>query len=328
MRKTYWLILFFGHLIVNASAQEDVLKSSTDHLKEKKLDTIQGWKVGGASNLTFAQVSLSNWASGGQNSVALNSSVNLYASLVKGAHTWDNNLDLGFGLVKQNGESVKKSDDRIDFSSKYGRKVGKSERLYYAGILNFRSQFAPGYNYPNDTVKISNFLAPGYILLALGFDWKPVKNMTVFLAPITNKTTIVNNQTLADAGAFGVDPAKYDENGMKLSDGKRIRYEIGGYFKAMYKFDIGKTATFSTRLDLFSNYLHNPQNIDVYWENNLVVKVSKYIGMTVGTLLIYDDDVKVAVDNNHDGVKNEWGPRIQFRQIFGLGFSYKFNNGN
>lgn len=310
----------------NLFAQEEELKSNAETLKPKELDTLDGWKKGGTSTLTFAQVSLSNWASGGQNSISLNSALNLFANLKRGHALWENNLDLGFGLVKQNGESVKKSDDRIDFSSKYGRKIGESKTLYYAGFMSFRSQFAPGYNYPNDSVKISNFLAPAYTLIALGFDYKPVDNLTLFFAPLTGKITFVNNQTLADAGAFGVEPAYYDTSGAKITNGKKIRYEFGGYLRAYYKWEISKTAVFTTKLELFSNYVNNPQNIDVQWETNLLVKVGKYIGMTFGTLLIYDHDVMIAVDNNGDGLAAEQGPRVQFRQLFGLGFSYKFSN--
>lgn len=326
MRLIILVLIYCLSINYNLFAQEEELKSNVETLKPKELDTLDGWKKGGTSTLTFAQVSLSNWASGGQNSVSLNSALNLFANLKRGHALWENNLDLGFGLVKQNGESVKKSDDRIDFSSKYGRKIGESKTLYYAGFMSFRSQFAPGYNYPNDSVKISNFLAPAYTLIALGIDYKPIENLTLFFAPLTGKITFVNNQTLADAGAFGVEPAIYDTSGVKITNGKKIRYEFGGYVRALYKWEISKSAVFTTKLELFSNYVNNPQNIDVQWETNLLVKVGKYIGMTFGTLLIYDHDVMIAVDNNGDGLAAEQGPRVQFRQLFGLGFSYKFSN--
>lgn len=317
-------LIFLLLISYNAFSQEEELKNNTESLKAKKLDTLDGWKRGGAGSLTFAQISFSNWAAGGQNSIALNSAANFFANLKRGHALWENNLDLGFGLVKQNSENVRKSDDRLDFSSKYGRKIGQSKTLYYAGYLSFRSQFAPGYNYPNDSIKISNFLAPGYSLIALGFDYKPVDHLTIFMAPLTGKITFVNDVTLADAGAFGVTPATYDSLGVRLTPGKKIRYELGGYFRLNYKWEINKSATFVTRLELFSNYVKQPQNIDVQWETNLMVKLGKYIGMTMGTLLIYDHDIMLAVDNNGDGIKNEQGPRAQFRQIFGLGFTYKF----
>lgn len=321
-----YLKLFFIAVIWSpaAFAQEAELKKNTEKLAPVKADTIKGWKTGGMGSLTFAQVSLTNWAAGGQNSVAFNGALNLYANYKKEHITWDNNLDMGFGLVRQGLEDVRKSDDRIDFSSKFGHQAFQSSKWYYAMMLNFRTQFAPGYTYPNDSVVISRFMAPGYTTLAAGLDYKPIPNFTAFLAPVTGKITFVNDQVLADQGAFGVEPAEYDTAGVKTKNGSRIRYEFGGYFKLTYKKDFGKTATYMTRIDLFSNYLTNPQNIDIMWENNLVIKVGKYIGVTFSTLLLYDDDVEVAVDSNDDGVNDAIGPRIQFRQIFGVGFSYKF----
>lgn len=313
-------VLFSGLVL----GQEDELKKNAQKLTPGKTDTIQGWKKGGSSSLTFSQVSLTNWAAGGQNSIAFNGALNVYANYKKGHNTWDNNLDLGFGLVRQGLADVRKSDDRIDFSSKFGKQAFGKQNLYYATLFNFRSQFAPGYNYPNDSVVISRFLAPGYFTLALGLDYKPVKNMAIFVAPLTGRITVVNDQLLADNGAFGVEKATYDTAGVKITNGKRTFSEFGGYLKFTYKFDIGKSTTYSTRLDIFSNYLRNPQNLDIMWDNNLVIKVSKYIGVTFSALMIYDDDTNIAVDTNSDGVVDGEGPRLQFRQIFGVGFSYKF----
>jgi hypothetical protein len=98
--------------------------------------------------------------------------LSVFATYKKGENTWSSNLDLAYGVVKQgDNKNWWKNDDRIQLTSKYGRKAFR--KVYYSGLLDFRTQFAEGYNYPNDSVKISNFLAPGYALLALGLDYKP-----------------------------------------------------------------------------------------------------------------------------------------------------------
>lgn len=331
--KTYFMkkllsLLLFSLLTFPVFAQEEVLKKSTEKLARAaaaaEADSLP-WKKGGMGTLTFSQVSLTNWAAGGQNSVAANAFLNLFANYKKGDASWDNNLDLAYGLVRQGvGGDYIKSDDRVELNSKYGRKAFRSDQWYYAALLNFRTQMAPGYNYPNDSVKISDFMAPAYILLALGMDYKPTENITAFISPITGRITVVNNTTLADAGNFGVKAAEYNDLGQRIRAGEKLRYEFGGYFRFSYKQDIGKSATFLTKLDLFSNYMHNPLSIDVNWETSLVVKVGKYIGVNFGTMLIYDEDVKINVDRNNDGVVDGTGPRVQFKQIFGVGFSYKF----
>ena len=294
-------------------------------LQSVSSDTADGWKKGGVIGLSFSQASFNNWAAGGQNSISLNGLVSVYANYKKGKSSFENMLDVGYGLLQQgkNG-TVIKTDDKIDFTSKYGRLASKN--WYYAALVNFKAQMSPGYNYPNDSVMISDFLAPAYLLSAIGMDYKPNGHFTAFIAPLAEKTTIVNNATLADAGAYGVETATYDTAGVLLTHGKTIRNEFGGYVRIVYKNNFFKDQSVSllTKLDLFSNYLHHPENIDVSWETIIGFKVNKYISATITTHLLYDDDIKIAVDNNADGITDAIGPRTQFKEVIGIGFSYNF----
>jgi len=297
-------------------------------LKSQNSDTTNGWKTGGVFGLNGTQVSLTNWAAGGQSSVSINGLFNLYANYKKGNSTWDNNLDLGYGIIKQGGGDWIKSDDRIVLTSKYGQKATKD--WYYAGLFNFKSQMAPGYNYPNDSVKISDFLAPGYFLGAIGMDYKPSANFTVFISPITAKLTVVGNSSLADAGAFGVDPAEFNALGVKTKDGASTRLEVGGYIRMMYKRQVMENITYQTNLDLFSNYSDEPSHIDVNWDNLLTMKVNKFINASVSTSLIYDHDVKITETKSDGTIKTDSngnpliGPRTQFKYVIAVGFQYKF----
>ncbi|UCG28090.1 MAG: DUF3078 domain-containing protein [Bacteroidales bacterium] len=258
------------------------------------------WKFGGMGSFTFSQVSLVNWAAGGESSMSGNLFVNLNSGYKKGKSTWDNNLDLGYGLVKQSDQKTRKSDDRIDFSSKYGRIA--TGKLYYSVLLNFKSQFAAGYLYPKDSV-ISNFMAPGYILLSLGMDYKPNDRFSLYFSPLTEKMTIVNDKILADS--YGVEA------------GKTVRSELGGFLKIMYKKDIMKNVNLLTKLDLFSNYGEDPQNIDAGWEVIITMKINKYLTANFNTHLIYDDDIQI------DDGEGNLAPRVQFKEVFGVGLSYK-----
>ncbi len=295
--------------------------------KEKDLrvlnaDSTDGWKKGGSFTLAFSQVSLSNWAAGGENSFSGNSLVNSFANYKKGKISWDNTLDLGYGIMKQGAQDIRKTDDKIDFSSKFGRKL--SESSFIAALVNFKTQFMPGYNYPDDSVYISRFMAPGYLLFAAGYDYKKKDVLSLFFAPLTGKMTFVNDQELANSGAFGVEPALFNPTDSSLiTSGKKMRIEFGGYFKGAFSKDIMTNVKLTSKLELFTNYLNNPQNIDVYWENTLAMKVNKFISVTVATTLIYDDDIAIEV-KDEAGVVIAKGPRTQFKEVFGLGFSYKF----
>jgi hypothetical protein len=284
-------------------------------LKKISSDTTDGWEKGGMLSITFGQTGFSTyWAAGGINSVTINGIAGLFANYKKGKLSWDNTLDLGFGKQRQGkDDNVKllKTDDKIDFASKLGVKA--NDQLYYAVLTNFKTQFTDGFNYPDDTTVISSFLAPGYLLFAAGIDYKPNKYITAFVAPVTSKSTFVNNTLLSDAGAFGVEP------------GKKFRSEFGGYVRAAFAKDIMKNVNLTTKLDLFSNYLNNPQNIDVNWEVLIGMKVNKFISANISTQLIYDDDIKFQiVDDNGLPIVGKLGPRAQFKELIAVGFSYKF----
>lgn len=314
-------LLTISNIMFSQVLTEEQLEAEKK-LKAQLADTLEGWKTGGVLSVNFTQVSLTNWAAGGDNSISLNTITNLFANYKKGDNTWDNTLDLAYGVMKQGNQSVRKTDDRVDMMSKYGRKAYKN--WYYAALINFRTQMAPGYNYPDDSIKISNFLAPGYLLGAIGMDYKPNENFNVFITPLTMKTTMVNDTRLADAGAFGVDAAKYNDLGIKIKDGKMLRVEYGGYLRSLLKANLMENISLVTKLDLFSNFAEHPERIDVNWEVLIALKVNEYISATISTNLIYDHDVDIAVDNNNDGVIDAFGPRTQFKEVLGIGLSYKF----
>jgi hypothetical protein len=315
------VLLFMSNTITSQVLTEEQLEAEKK-LKAQKTDTLEGWKTGGVFSVNFTQVSLTNWAAGGDNSISLNAITNLFANYKKGDNTWDNTLDLAYGLMKQGNQGLRKTDDRVDFMSKYGRKAYKN--WYYAVLINFRTQMALGYNYPDDSTKISNFLAPAYLLGAIGMDYKPNENFNVFISPLTMRTTIVNDTRLADAGAFGVDKAEYNDLGIKIKDGKMFRAEYGGYLRSLLKANLMENINLVTKLDLFSNYSEHPERIDVNWELLIALKVNAHISATISTNLIYDHDVDIAVDSNNDGIIDAFGPRTQFKEVLGIGLSYKF----
>lgn len=286
---------------------QDLRKESDKTIAKDNSDTVvKTWKTGGLFNLTFGQTSLTNWAAGGdQFSVNGNGLLNLFAFYKSGRRSWDNSLDLELGYVNTTSLGTRKTNDRIDFVSKYGYQV--FDHCFLSGLFNFRSQFTTGYNYPNDTTKtkISNFLAPAYIITSIGLDYKPTPNFSLFVSPVTSRWIIVHDDSLSAKGAYGVDT------------GKTVRNEIGAYLTANYFKEVVKNLTYKGKLDLFSNYKHHPENIDVYMTNLLSMNVYKGFSFTIGADFIYDDDVKVFG-------KNKNAPRLQVREYIGIGYQRKF----
>jgi hypothetical protein len=307
--KRIALLLAIVFLAVKISAQ--ITDTEKDLRTKPAPDTLSGWKKGGIINLNFSQTSLSNWSAGGESSIAANGVVSLFANWKKkDASSWDNSLNIGYGTMKtSSNKPFIKTDDRIEINSKYGREITK--KLYYAGFFSFKTQMTTGYNYIGDTAKkkISNLLAPGYVIIAIGLDYKPSANIGIFAAPITGRLTIVADTALSNAGAFGVDK------------GSSSRTEFGGYLRLTYKLDIMQNISLHTEADFFSNYLKNPTNIVVNWQALISMKINKFIAATIGTTLIYDDAIKYKDPINPTTYH---GPRIQFKEVLAIGFSHKF----
>lgn len=298
------------------------------------------WTYGGVFNLGGNQGILHNWAAGGElASFTVNGIFNGFTTFVSGKNIWANNLDLNYGLnyTYSNKFVPRKTDDRIDFTSKYGRMVSKNARWFATGLFNFKSQFTKGYDYslPDWQKKpTSQFLSPAYLTLAPGIEYRRNNNFTVFFSPIAARLTLVDTKytSLNPQGAFGV------------PFGKSSRFELGAYFSARYFTEISKTVSFRTRLDLYSNYLakdvkddmgnvvrkDNPGNVTVLSDNLMVFKFNKHLNVSFGLVLMYDNAVPYA-DTYVDGAgkvqpKNEpfqefgW---VQVRQNLQFGIEYK-----
>jgi hypothetical protein len=283
MKKVFLLVLAIG-ICYTSNAQTEP-------------DT--SWKKGGFIGLNFNQVNLSQWAPGGENSISLAGNFNVFANYAKGITEWANTMDLAYAMVKSGSDGLRKNDDKIEINSKYGRKF--SEKWLYSFLLNFKSQFAKGYKYPDDSTVISDFFSPAFITVALGATYKPVPYFEVFISPVTGKFTVVTNSDLSAIGAYGVDT------------GGTVRSELGAYLQMIFKKDIMENVTFSTKLELFNNYTDenkdNAKNIDVNWDCNLNMKINDFLTASIMTQVVYDSNII---------------ERTQFKEMLGIGLGYKF----
>jgi Protein of unknown function (DUF3078) len=307
------LFVFMTFLVLCSKAQDptvtDLKKDASRSITKDPKDTIpKTWKMGGLFNLNINQGSLSNWAGGGEKfSFSLNSYLTLYAFYKKNKNSWDNSLDLAYGVVNTTSLGSRKASDKIDLLTKYGYAL--SPKWNAGALFNLRTQFAKGYTYTktatgqDSSTLISNSFAPAYVMLSLGFDYKPVDGLSVFISPLTGRWVIVTDDLIAPL--YGLDP------------GKNTKNELGAFVTVNYILKLKEKFVYKTKLDLFSNYKQNPQNIDIFWTNAFTAKITKYINFTFNFDLIYDDDTK-----NVDPAK---GPAPQLQQLMGIGFAYKFS---
>jgi hypothetical protein len=233
----------------------------------------------------------------------VNSLLSLYAFYKKDKHSWDNTFDFNLGYLKTTSLGGRKNDDRFDLLSKYGHAL--TSKLSIAALFNLRSQIFKGYIFNNNTkTRSSNFLAPGYVLLGLGLDYKPTKHLSIFFSPLTARWVIVRDTVLSNKGLYGVTP------------GKRSILEFGAFATINYMKEFNKNVTYKGRLDLFSNYRRKPENIDFFMSNMLSLKISRVLSATWGLDMIYDSDVKLFGINRNS-------PALQVKSLVGIGLLVK-----
>jgi hypothetical protein len=321
----YLTLIVFAGLLHPAFSQEDRVQreaAAKELTNFSKADTSgKLWTTGGVLQVNLTQVSLTNWAAGGFNSLGGIAQFNGSANRHKGRHVWDNSLVLAFGGQLQAAQGIPakdgtpvKTDDRIELNTKWGRELKKP--WYFSALGQFKTQFTEGFNATGD--RISNLFAPAYVITGIGFDYRPTEDFSVFMSPATMKLTIVTDKTLWGGST---DPELRVFN---VKNGNTSEFELGGYVRFQYKRDLAKNITFLTRGDVFSNYLRDPQNIDVTWETMWTFKVNSWFAATLNTMLIYDDNIDVPRLKEVDGVKvADPGPGTQFKQTLGIGLTFK-----
>lgn len=314
---------------VNMKKQLLLVALSIATLTTAQTDTLapKSWKLKAIYGVNGSQTAFVNWNAGGRNNVAVLGFIDATANYKKSTFKWDNDLHLALGAVNYIGKDVpkkerfQKTDDRIELNTNAGYRL--KEHYYLSFLGNFRTQMLDGFVYPNDSIPASRFMAPGYATVALGIDYTPSDNFSLFVSPLAAKMTFVNDERLANLGAFGVDAAVYDGLGGLITAGKRFRGEFGAYLQMKYKRNLAKNIDFKCGVQLFSNYMNNPQNIDVNAESLFSFKINSWLSSSLQWNLIYDDDIDIRRTVNN---VTKVGPTTQFKSVFGLGMAFSIQN--
>jgi hypothetical protein len=297
-------------------------------------DTLKPWKIYGLTSLSINQSSFTNWSAGGDNSLSGMALLKFYADYAKGNNSVTNVLNLKYGMIKTGSDPVEKNEDLIELISQYNNKF--SQHWEASVQLNFTTQFAEGYDDPADELYISKFLAPGYLTISPGVSYKPVDYFSILFSPITAKSIFVTDQGLADLGAYGVNPAKYDTTGVKIADGKTSKFQFGAMVEFYLKKEISTGFDIESRLNLFYNYLQD-ESIDalkdagedvvpVYanWQTFLNYKFNDWLSANFFIHLAYlPTDVIITTNDAGEQVTTP-NDKIQVKQTLGIGLAYNF----
>lgn len=317
MRKILFLIVIF---------------TATAAFTQNGADTLKPWKVSGIGSLTINQASFSNWSPGGENSLSATAFLKFYADYTRDKFSFNNTVNLKYGMINSESESLKKNEDLIELISQYNHNLSKHWSA--SALVNFNTQFANGYNYPDDSTVISTFMAPAYLTIAPGVLYKPVDYFSILFAPISMRSIIVMDQDLADIGAFGVDKADTLSDGsIDRGTGKNSKFKLGTFVEFYFKKEIKTDLAIESKLNLFYNYLQdnnipngvNP--VDFNWETFINYKISKWFSANLFVHLAYmPGDVFIERGNDLNGNTITVSPndKLQIKQSFGIGLAYNF----
>lgn len=264
-------------------------------------DSTKAWSVVGQNTLMLNQSAFSNWVAGGANNLGWQAGVNYNLTYEKDKDLWENLIILGYGMNNTQGVGNRKTQDVINLSTNYGRKISGN---WYASVgAGLISQFAPGYEDGNnpEASKISNFMSPGYVNLGAGFTYKPSDNFTMTLRPANARFTFVLDKDLQWAGNYGL-----------KNDGDSMLFQFGFLGTAQYKVKLMENITLQNNASVFSNYLDHPERLVLSYSGILNMKVNKYISTNVTLDLLYD----------HNQIK-----KTQLKQTLGIGLAYNIDNG-
>jgi hypothetical protein len=276
-----------------------------------RIDSLSNWKKAFRAGLNLNQASFSsNWKAGGVNSIGFNTFLNYRANLKKGEHSWDNEIDLLYGMINNQGQGQRKTLDRVYLDTKYGHALNKNWDAFLA--FNFLSQFAKGYKYELDTIGveqrilISDAFAPAFITASIGFEYHPAEYFKLRLSPFAPRLTVLRDNDGRYAAVDSVAPY-----GVVVGENTRFEWLA---FQALAEFskDIAKNLNLKWRYMMFANYeTLELKTIDHRLDINLTAKVNQFVNVSLGGILLYDFDQD---------------PGAQSSQAFSLGLLYSIRN--
>lgn len=318
MRKVLLLCIVFLCQFVNG---QTTATGSDSQAQEEK----SNWEQKNRAGVDISEVTFVNWSSGGSNSIS--ALLGLRSSLQYNGENfyWKSRGEVKYGVNKQESQKIRKTEDMLELNSNLGYRKDSLTNWFFSAHFNFKSQFTNGYSYPNRERPISKFMAPGYMFIGGGAEYgKDLEKFSFYFSPLTVKTTFVLDRTLADKGAFGVDPAIYDENDNLIRHGERMKNEVGILVTHFFETEMFENINISTKLNLYTDYLKSFGNIDVDWLVNFDFKVNQFVKASLSSHLRYDDDIKTMVPSTVEGEQIERGARVQWKQLLGIGLAVNF----
>ena len=316
-KKQIWHDQYADTRVNVTTAREEALRK-VDLLKIKPVL----WNYRTDASYQLSQGWVENWAKGGENNISSVLDVTEYIDYNNKVSKVTANTSVRFALgfqasgKKLNLNDIRKNLDLIEINSKINHKAfGKFD---LSGVLQFKTQTLPGYNYPNDSVKVSKFFNPATLILGYGLDYKPDKNTSINVSPISYKGTYVPDTAMINQTKYGIGADRRSKN------------ELGAYVTVSNKTRLFDKIDMTNKIQFFSNFLSKPQNVDVDWEMIMTMSLNWFTDLRMNMHLIYDDNTRFPVYDDEGnpvigtGGVQKTAPKAQFKELLGLSLAFKF----
>lgn len=307
--------------------EKGIALQNADSIVTEVDSIIPNWSKTNRASLDISEVAFVNWNAGGSNSISGLLGLEIERDYQKDYLVWENRVIARYGVNKQQGQKIRKTDDNFEIHSRFGWRKDTISNWYYSANFSFITQFTKGYNYANsENIPISKLMAPAYMFLGLGTVYgERIEYFSAYMSPLTLKSTFVLDQALADIGSFGVTPATYDDLGNRLTKGKNSRKELGIFITSAFEKELLENIAVRNLVSFYTDYLNDFGNIDIDWEINFNFQVNEYVRASLGSHLKYDNDVKMILEDETENSEAKYeGAKVQWKQLFGIGVLVDF----
>jgi hypothetical protein len=314
-RKQVWHDRYVDtHVNVTTAMEQNLRRVALSKIKTNL------WKFKTDLSYLLSQGVVSNWAKGGENNISsvldVTSAVNYNNKVTSVNSATTARFALGLQASGKYG-GIRKNLDILEINAKVNHKAfGKFD---LSGLFQMKTQFLPGYTYPNDTtsVLVSKFFNPATFILGYGLEYKPNKTTSISFSPVSYK------------GTFVTDTANINQTKYGIAADRRSKNELGAYLTINSKLVLFEKLNMTNKIQFFSNFLSKPQNVDVDWELVATMPLNWFTDLRVNAHLIYDDNTLLPVFRDGEPVlgtdgKQKKAPMVQFNELLGVSFVFKF----
>lgn len=245
-----------------------------------------------------------NWYKGGNSNFSILSLLKGNINYKKGDITWENSGEWRTGVSTTSNDTLRKfnvTEDIFRLYSKVGYQV--AEKLYVSVSAEFNTTLWNVWNTNNSTVKTA-FFTPAKFYLNLGIDYKPLKGLSIFVAPATYK--MVYSYYPDGDSIHNVDVTNYG-----IPAGNQLLNEFGSVLRVQWKWKPLREIALDTEFYFYTNY----HAVELDWEINCDFIINRFLTTRISLHPRYDSTPLNADEGQY---------KMQFKELLSIGFSHKF----